>query len=355
VVDRPVTIVGDAGAELHGGGKGTVLVIGAPDTRVSDLAIRDGGRDATRGDAGVVVGADRVVLERLDVAEVLVGVDFRMASHGALRDSVIRGSAELAMGRRGDGLRLWESDGNVIEGNELLDVRDLVVWYSEDNRILGNRVSGSRYGTHFMHADRNEVRDNVYVDDVVGVFVMYSTDIALDGNTVRDANGAAGVGFGFKESDAIVATRNRLLGNTTGVYLDGTPHRLGGSARFEDNLLGYNTTGVRLHGAQAGAVFGGNDFHENGVPVAVDGRADTSGTTFAGNRWSDYAGYDLDGDGIGDVPWELRAVSVTLLGRNPSVAYFHGTLAAGLLDLFAVAFPMLAPAPIARDLRPVLR
>ncbi len=353
-VDRTVTIAGEPGAELRGRGEGTVLVVGAPDTRIRDLAIRAGGSDATKGDAGVIVGADRVTLERLDIGEVLVGVDFRMADDGVLRDSTIRGRVDRPMGQRGDGVRLWESDGNTVEGNTLVGVRDLVVWYSEDNRIVRNEVSGSRYGTHFMHADGSVVRDNVYTDNVVGVFVMYSTGIELVGNTVRDADGAAGVGFGFKESEEIVATGNRLLGNTTGVYLDGTPQRVGGSARFTDNLIAYNTTGVRLHGTQIGAVFTGNDLQENVVPVAVDGRSDASGTAFDGNRWSDYAGYDLDDDGVGDVPWELRAVSVTLLGRNPAVAYFHGTLAAGLLDLFAAAFPMLAPPAVARDDRPAM-
>ncbi|MFZ5479445.1 MAG: nitrous oxide reductase family maturation protein NosD [Myxococcota bacterium] len=353
-IDRPLTLAGEPGAELRGDGTGTVLVVAASDVTVRDLALRAGGKDATRGDAGVVVGADRVVLERIDVAETLMGVDFRMASDCVLRDSRIAGREDLTMGQRGDGIRLWESDRNVIEGNTLAGVRDLVVWYSEDNVVRGNTVTGSRYGTHFMHADRNVVEGNAFLDDVVGVFVMYSTDIRLVANRVEGADGAAGVGLGFKESDAIVATGNRLVGNTTGVYLDGTPHRVGGSARFEDNLLAYNHVGVRLHGAVTGAVFAANDLHENPVPVSVDSRADTSGTTFEGNRWSDYAGYDLDRDGVGDVPHELRAATVTLIGRNPLVAYFNGTLAASLLDLFAAAFPMLAPPPVARDARPVM-
>ena len=354
-IDRSVVLIAEPGAQLHGGGSGTVLVIAAPDTVVRDLAIRGGGRDATKGDAGIIVAADRVRLEHLDIAETLVGVDFRMASHSALLDSTIRGWDDLPMGQRGDGIRLWESDDNLVQGNSLVGVRDIVVWYSEGNTVAGNRVTGSRYGTHFMHADRSVVRGNEYRDNVVGVFVMYSDEIELTGNTVRDASGAAGVGFGFKDSDRVAVTDNRLVGNTTGIYLDNTPHRVGGWARFQSNLLAYNTTGVRLHGAQDGAQFAGNEFHENAVPVSADGRADTSGTQFDGNAWSDYTGYDMNNDGIGDVPWELRAVSITLLARTPNVAYFHGTLAAGLLDLFAAAFPMFAPPAIARDPRPVLR
>lgn len=354
-IDRRVTLVGEPGAELRGNGRGTVLHVAAAGAAVRDLAIRSGGGDATRGDAGVLVTADGVRLESLDIADVLVGVDFRGAAGCELRDSTIRGREEPGLGLRGDGIRLWEADGNTVEGNTLTGVRDLVVWYSERNRIVGNRVSGSRYGTHFMHADESVVRDNVYDDVVVGIFVMYSTGLVLSGNEVRHANGAAGVGLGFKDSDDVLATDNRLVDNTTGIYVDATPHRIDGAARFEDNVIAYNDTGVRFHGAQSGARFQGNDFHENARAVAVDGRADTSGVAFEGNRWSDYAGYDLAGDGVGDVPYELRAASVTLLATNPSVGFFHGTLAAGLLDLFAAAFPMFAPPPIARDPRPVAR
>ncbi|MBI3180145.1 MAG: hypothetical protein HYZ27_10815, partial [Deltaproteobacteria bacterium] len=39
------------------------------------------------------------------------------------------------LGQRGDGIRLWESDHNRIDANILVGVRDLVVWYSEDNVI----------------------------------------------------------------------------------------------------------------------------------------------------------------------------------------------------------------------------
>ncbi|MDP2312898.1 MAG: nitrous oxide reductase family maturation protein NosD [Pseudomonadota bacterium] len=350
-LDRPMTLEG-AGATLVGPGRGSVLVIGAPDVTVRGLAVRGGGHDATTGDAGVLVVAPRFHIEGLDIADVLVGLDLREADDGVVKGCVVRGDPETPMGVRGDGIRLWESDRNQIVDNQLTDVRDLVVWYSNGNMVRGNDVRRARYGVHFMHADENHVEGNRFEGDVVGVFVMYSHDIVLTDNVVTGADGAAGVGFGFKESDTVTVTGNRLMGNTAGIYLDSTPQRVGGTAVFRDNLLAYNHTGLRFHGVHAGASFVDNDLHENSVPVVVDGNDQATEVLFEGNRWSDYVGYDLDGDGYGDLAHAPRLLSRGMLERRPVARFFEGTPAATLLDFLGAVFPMWAPPPLYTDARP---
>lgn len=351
VIDRPLTIEGE-GASLLGNGQGTVLVIAAPDVVVRGLHVAGSGSSSNAGDSGVLVAADRVELDGLLIEDSYIGVDLRQADHAIVRGCRVRGRAHLPMGLRGDGIRLWESDHNRIEDNELESVRDLVVWYSYHNTFARNRVRGGRYGTHFMHASDNRVEDNAFDDNVVGIFVMYSDRIELVHNRVSGARGEAGVGLGFKDSDEPTATDNALLGNTTGIYLDGTPHRVGGTAVFERNLIAHNHTGLRLHGLVRGARFADNDFHENGAPVLADGGADAMGVGFEGNRWSEYAGYDLDRDGYGDVPFEQTSAINGIVDRRPLARFFHGTPAAGLLDLLAAAFPMFAPPPLFVDSRP---
>lgn len=351
-IDRPLTVEGVPGTVLMGQGKGTVLVIAADDVTLRGVRVTGGGADATTGDAGIVVDGDRFLLDGVTVDGVLIGIDVRQSDDGRITGSTIVGRADVPMGRRGDGIRLWESNRIHVERNHLLGSRDLVVWYSYHNRIAENHIEGCRYGTHFMHSDDNLVVGNDYDGDVVGVFVMYSERIVLRENRVTGAKGQAGVAFGFKESDDIEVDRNWVVGNTTGIYLDGTPHRIGGSAYVHDTLLAYNDTGLRMHGPTPGARFEGNELHENGIPVAVDGRSDALASTFEGNWWSDYAGYDLDRDGRGDVPYELRTLSGGLGASHPQVAFFADTPAANLLDFLAAAFPMLAPQPLVRDLSP---
>lgn len=353
VIDRPLVLEG-GGATLIGQGRGTVLTLASTDVTVRDLTVTGGGHDPTTGDSGVLVGGDRFRLESLTIDDVFIGIDVRMASHGVITHCTLTGPEDAPIGVRGDGIRLWESHDNLVEHNRLEHVRDVVVWYSESNTFDDNDVHRSRYGLHFMHASGNTVTNNRLLDDVVGVFVMYSDRITLTDNVVAGANGAAGMGFGFKESDLLTVERNRLVGDTTGIYLDTTPNRIGGTATFRGNLLAHDHVGLRLHGVRAGAVFEDNEWHENVVQVAVDGGGQAPELRFEHNRWSDYVGYDLDGDGFGDLPYSPRLYSRGLFDRRPVARFFDGTAAAGLLDFLSEAFPMWAPAPLVHDDRPRL-
>lgn len=352
LIDRPLTVEGPG--HVVGGGTGSVVVVGAPDVTLRDLEISGSGHDATMGDAGLLIGADRFRVERVHIHDTFLGIDVRMADDGLIADCLVEGREAGPIGVHGDGIRLWESDRNELRGNHLEHVRDVVAWYSEHNRFLGNVVRNSRYGLHFMHADHVLVADNRFEDDIVGVFVMYSEDVTLRDNLVVGADGAAGMGFGFKEADGVVAERNRLLASTVGVYLDNTPNRPDRGATFTGNLLAYDHVGIRFHGVHAGAVFEGNEVHEAQIPVAVDGNTTAAAARFEGNRWSDYAGYDLDGDGYGDLPHAPRRLSRAVVDRSPAAAFFDGTPAALLIDLVGGAFPMWAPPPLFTDPRPRL-
>jgi nitrous oxidase accessory protein len=354
VVDRPMTLRGEAGAVIDGGGTGSVVVVVAHDVVVSDLRVTGGGTLPQEDDAGVVVQADRFRVERVVVDHVYLGIDLRRAHDGVVRGCTVSGDPDGSYSKRGDGIRLWEAHRDVVEGNTLQGVRDLVLWYSDDVVVRDNVVRGSRYGTHLMHASGAHVERNRYEDDVVGVFVMYSDDVRVRGNRVQGALGPAGLGLGFKESDRVHVADNDLVGNTTGLYLDNTPHALRGEARFEGNLVAANDVGLRFHGAEHGPVFARNLVSGNRLDATVDGGGDASGSTFVGNTWGGYAGYDLDRDGVGDLPFELRSLSGSLVDHHPDVAFLTGSPAAALLDLFAAAFPMWAPKPLLRDEAPRL-
>jgi nitrous oxidase accessory protein len=332
---------------------GTVVQVTADDVRLRGLAVRGGGNDATTGDSGVRVVGNRFELRDLVVSDAYIGIDLRQADDGAVEGCVVQGDRSETFGRRGDGIRLWEADRNRIAGNTVRDTRDVVVWYSEGNSFVGNRVTGGRYGIHLMHASWNRIVDNEFADDVVGVFVMYSHDIEVAGNVVARSGGFAGVGLGFKDSDQISVRGNQVFGNTTGMYVDSTPKSIGAWMRIDGNVLAYNHVGLRLHGVRRGLEILGNTFHENPSQVTVDARTGADLVRFEENRWSDYTGYDLDRDGHGDIPHQPRMVSGGLVSRNERLRFFSGTLAMRLLDYLGALFPMFAPQPLLTDPRPV--
>ncbi|MFT3768229.1 MAG: nitrous oxide reductase family maturation protein NosD [Minicystis sp.] len=353
-VRRPIALRGAGGAVIEGTGAGTVLTIEASDVLVENLVVRHSGRRHTAEDAGIKAKGDRVRLADLRVEDTLFGVSLQLCHGCAIERVHVEGPGDAAE-LRGDGIKLWEADDTTVRGCTVDRSRDVVVWYAKRVLLEDNTVRRSRYGTHFMHATDSVVRGSRIHDDVVGIFVMYSTGLVIEGNVLAGARGAAGVGIGFKESDRVALRRNWLVANTTGTYLDHTPRTPDAPVVFEGNVIALNDVALRVLGEQAGATFRGNDFHENAVVVEADGGGDALAVALAGNHFTDYAGYDLDHDGRGDVAYEVTTLSGQLTDARPELAFFHGTAAMGLIDAIAHAVPVFSKRKLLVDPQPAMR
>ncbi|MEI2776427.1 MAG: NosD domain-containing protein [Tetrasphaera sp.] len=103
--------------------------------------------------------------------------------------------------------------------------------------------------------------------------------------------------------------------------------------------------------------FQDNIFLDNGEQIDVAGGGDLTRNAWAtagrGNYWSDYAGYDADGDQIGDLPYTSKSLFENLAGAHPELRLFQLGPAADALDLAAKAFPIFAPQPKMADPAPL--
>lgn len=359
VVTRSVALRGARGAVLEGSGASTVVAIRAKDVTLENVLIRHSGRKHTAEDSGVKATGERVRINDVAIEDTLFGVSFEACKHCVVERVHVVGlgdDAEL----RGDGVKLWEAHDSVVRGCLIEHARDLVVWYTRRATLEDDVVIGGRYGAHFMYAHDSVVRRSYFEQNVVGVFSMYSARLRVEDNVLAGSRGAAGMGLGFKDSDAVEVRGNWLVANTVGTYLDNTPRTIAEPVTFDDNLIALNDVAMRLNTSEAGLVFRHNDFHQNAVVIEVDGGSDAMNVSMRGNHYSDYEGYDLDGDGVGDVAYEVKALSSELTEARPALKFFHGTAAMGLIDVVARAMPVLAshrllvdPAPLAR--RPALR
>ncbi|HEX6241327.1 MAG TPA: NosD domain-containing protein, partial [Polyangiales bacterium] len=272
-----------------------------------------------------------------------------------LEDSQVQGRAEIEENQRGDGIKLWEAHGSTVRRNRVQGVRDCVVWYSRHVTLEDNTITHGRYGTHFMYAHDARVRRSTLRGNTVGIFVMYSARVSAEDNELSGARGPAGMGIGFKESDAITLRRNAIVANTVGIYLDSTPRDPNQPAHFEENVLALNGLALRLHGTERGANFQRNDFLDNDELVEIDGNGDAREALFAENFWQAYAGYDLDHDGTGDVTFQVKRASGALRDAHPDLRFFHGTLALGLYDAVAFALPYFGARVVLQDDTPSMR
>ena len=357
VIDKPITLTGGHDAIIDGGGEGTIITVSAPDVAINGLTLRASGASLDREDSAISVLAPRVSITNNILEDVLFGAFLRTAPNSIVSNNVI-GAKDVFIANRGDGIRLWESEQSVVEGNRIEGGRDSVFWFTDEVVVRDNEVTGGRYGLHFMYSDGAVVEGNVLSGNSVGAFLMYSRDVTVRGNIMAENHGPSGYGIGFKDMDRVTADGNRFIGNRVGMYFDNTPYSHNEHEYITNNLIAYNKIGLLLQPSVKRNIFSNNAFIDNTKQVGISGSGDFSGNDWShqgvGNYWSDFAGYDADGNGVGDVSYRIDDLYNTLTDKHPDLQFYQDTPAAKAITLAARAFPVLKPRPILEDEYPLV-
>src|SRR5574341_865821 len=312
VIDHPMVVLGDSGAVVRGGGRGSVLVIGegGRGTRVRGLRIEQSGRDPDHNDAGVLVRADSVTLEDLVIREILFGVYLDKVRGAVLRRVDIEGPRGLRESEMADGITLYNSRDVTAEHNRIAYVRDGIYFsYSDRVRVSDNQVTHVRFGLHYMFSHHNRFERNVFTDNAAGAVIMNSTGVRVADNVFAWNAGSRSYGLVLQTATEPVVTGNLLVGNGIGVFFDNVI-----AGTFTGNLVAGNWIGLQLFTNSERTTVTGNAIVGNTFD-ATGGRGGGGGVAGAyvlcangrGNYWAAAAadGYDLNGDGVLDAPHQV--------------------------------------------------
>ncbi len=353
VLERPITIDGAGAVTIDAGGKGSVIYIETDGAIIKNLHLTNSGESHNDIDAGVQVRGNFNVIKDNVIDNSLFGVDLAQSEHNIVRRNHIS-SKEVDLGLRGDAIRLWYSFGNKITDNVIRNSRDTVVWYSKDNVIARNDARGGRYSLHFMYSQYNEVLENHYEDNSVGIFLMYSDGVLVKDNYIAHAIGPTGMGIGFKETSDIEVSGNRVLYCATGLYLDVSPYQPDTTNRIHDNLIAFSGIGILFLNDWTGNEFRRNHLNGNITQVAVGGARTARRNDWNGNYWDDYQGFDQNNDGVGDNPYELYDYADRIWMDVPSARFFKGSPVLEVLDFLERLAPFTDPEMVLRDNKPLL-
>jgi len=335
VIDKSVRLVGVEYPRIAGLGRGDVILVTGDDVEVSGFSISHSGDDMLVSDAGIkVLGAKaRIANNKLD--DNLFGVYLKGCKEALIEGNSIRGRREVEMGRRGAGIHFYNAHHNIVRGNNVSHVRDGAYFdHADFNTVEANEFSNLRYGVHYMYCEDNRFFRNVFRDSVGGVAIMYTERVTFRENQILN-NRAGYNAFGLLLKDCLdsVAEANVIVGSVNGIFIDSS-HR----NRFVSNLVAYNDVGVMLYASSLENSFAANDFIGNLATLHTVGRADADWT---GNYYSDYTGYDLDGDGVGDTAHRLQDAFEYLEGSRPLLRLFLTSAAADALAAAEKAFPLI--------------
>lgn len=348
-IERPVILEGRDGATLDAGGEGSVLLVTADHVTVRGLILRNSGVSYIRDQAGLEVdGARHCLFEDLVLEENFFGIHMARVQDCRVQRNLLRASGTREA-TSGNGIHAWDSDRLVIEDNDVEGHRDgLYLEFVRGAEIRGNASSRNlRYGMHFMFSDGSVTAANTFRQNGAGVALMYSRRIELTDNRFIDNHGPAAYGLLLKDVTDGVVSGNLLRGNTVALFSEGCDRMEIRGNRFQGNGWA-----VKIMANSQENRFEGNDFVDNSFDVVTNSRSNPN--TFEGNYWSRYRGYDLSGDGFGDVPFRPVRLFGLLVERNPASLILLRSLFADMLDLAERVLPVLTPETLV-DARPSLR
>ncbi|MBX3648910.1 MAG: nitrous oxide reductase family maturation protein NosD [Rhodocyclaceae bacterium] len=348
LVNKPLVIDGGGQVTIDGGGQGTVFVLETNSSTLRGLHLKNSGASHDSDDACLNVRGDYNTIESLIISDCLFGIDLKQASENLVRDNRIT-SKPFSLGLRGDGLRLWYSMNNRIENNEVIDSRDMVVWYSNGNVFSGNVGRRSRYSIHFMFANDNEVVGNRFYDNAVGVYLMYTERVHVRNNVISHATGATGMGIGFKESSDSIVEGNEIIYCAVGIGSDLSPFEPDTKIHFRNNRIAYNGIGIMFTSELGGNIANDNVFEGNLTHVMQAGRGASNLNVWRGNYWDDYQGFDRNADNVGDTPYELFAFADRIWMEIPQARFFKTSPAMEALDFLERLAPFSSPDLMLRD------
>ena len=357
-ISKPLTLIGTGHPEIRGDEKGSVVTITASNVRFEGFLVRLSGKEVSEEAAGISTSGSDIVIAHNEIKDVYFGVHVASGNNVDIEFNVIHPGREYGS-RAGHAIDMWNVEDVVVHGNRLFDARDgVILTYAKSATVDSNDVTECRYGLHSMYShnlifSRNHVHENL-----LGVALMYTDSMkAIDNNVEDQRAGATPYGFLLKDLDNLEMSGNRIARNQVALYTDGLSMRIGSSSRIHDNLIAGNERGIAVM-SNATFEFTGNAMVDNLTDVYTEGLQVSSRSTWVhdgkGNYWSQYHGFDRNGDGIGDLAYQQAGFGDNILSNERVERAFIFTPAHLVLESAVKLFPLLNVAPVLKDDRPLM-
>ena len=334
-IDKRITLRGIDRPTVSGGEQGDTIRVIASDVAIEGMIVSDSGPSLLNQNAGIYVqpGAHRARVQNCFLSYNLFGLWIEKADDVQVLNNNITGKRDFDSAQRGNGVQLYNTKGARIIGNEISFVRDaLYIDVSHHAVFQKNRMHHSRYGTHYMNSYYNLWEDNDTWDNRGGLALMEVRNQEIRNNRAwRNSDH----GIMLRTLQDAVIENNVVMNNGRGLFIYDVEY-----TRLIGNVVADNQIGVHLSGSPRNEV-SDNDFIENREQIRYAGTRDIEWGGGKGNYWSNYRGWDRDGDGRGDIPYEANDVVDRLTWRYPSVRLLMASPAVQALRMVGQQFPVL--------------
>ena len=349
VIDKPLTLRGVGRPTIRGGFSGDVIRVRASDVTIAGLIVRDSGIDQTAQNSGIYFepGAHRPTVQDCDVVYNLFGIWIEKADDARILRNTITGRRDLQSAARGNGIQLYNSAGAQVLDNHISYARDgIYVDLSKKATFRGNRIHHLRYGTHYMNTHNSLWENNEVYMNRGGLALMEVRELTVRNNV---AWGNTDHGIMLRTIQDSVVENNVVAGNGRGFFIYDAEYNT-----VRNNLVSGNEIGVHMSAGSGNNKVDGNDFIDNRTQVKYVAARDVEWGRMQGNYWSNYSGWDQNGDGKGDIAYEANDVVDRMNWQYPLLKLVLTSPSIQTLRFVARQFPVLR-APSIVDKNPRMR
>ncbi len=338
LIEKSVTIDGQNSAVLDIGSEGYGLILMGENITLRNFEIKDSGFGFMDDYAAILVEkSNNILIENLVLTNNFFGIFVANSESVKVSNNRIISNAKRQT-TSGNGVHMWYSKDVEVHQNEITGHRDgIYLEFVEGSLITGNNVySNIRYGLHFMYSDDCSYIGNEFRNNISGVAVMYTKNVVMRHNRFVQNWGANRYGLLLKEINDSVVQFNRFDTNSVAIYSEASNR-----VEIEQNEFYNNGTAIRMMANGLDNRIERNNFIGNVFEVSTNSRSNPN--HYEGNYWSQYEGYDLNRDGVGDVEHRPVRLFSLFAERNPMSLIMLRSIMAGLLDTAERVFPVLTP------------
>ncbi|PYE42135.1 nitrous oxidase accessory protein [Paenibacillus barcinonensis] len=314
VIDKPLTLIGDASVTIINHQEKAAISIQADDVKLSGFTVEHhGGQPA----AAVHITGSNNEVNGLTIRTKGAGLLLRDADSALLGHNTIEwaGKSTASSTQKGNGIDLFNSDHSRIEGNQIQGVLDGI--YLENSRkalVQDNRLLRTRYGIHCMYINGSSVMNNTGEENMTGGMIMGVKNTLVSGNIFRkQSTNVHSQGILLYDVHQSKITSNTVEGNRVGMNIAESS-----SNEIRDNDITRNFVGIQMVLAE------GNTFTQNRfISNVIDASAmDSKSNKMKGNYWDSFQGLDVNQDGMSDLPYAINPFYEQLISRNAAYQLF---------------------------------
>lgn len=353
-VDKSLTILGTGGPTVQAAVQKPGMTIRADGVRISGFEIAGMGKDPTSKfnyfmenpqaaafgidlpNAAIIIEGENITVENTSVFGAQAGAYITTSANFSLRNNTFEScevGVELIGCRLGriEGCNFYNCDkaGLQVELSQKLSIFNNNIINASNSGLLlkdswlceaeCNRLSGCKEGLVLWNSTLVEVAGNKADHNYYGFLVTRSNNNTLlenDAELNRRSEFAKGFGVGISLQDN--SSYNLVAKNSARESYNGMEATRGCKFNvFFGNAARENNHGLRMDKCSDNLIYG-NSFADNKINAYENASRNIWNTT-VGNYYDDYSGRDTDGDGIGEMPYQLPSQGFPSFDYRPSI------------------------------------